>query len=307
MKEKAFGALRKKLLGGAAAFYTKLETMLRNQSDRSSRAALGQAYEELAHVAYDIESPAGAMWIYDFGLRVEAGQAFELDSLKARFQEAFRAAWNGQAEVDGLNALVVAAGLTWRQAVVLRAYARYLRQAGTSFSQAYIEQCILANVPLARMLVRLFEMRFDPAYAGDRDADTDKQREQVELALEGVEQPTHLDSLLVGVCRTYSSDSRVTDSAAAVTAQFTHAGGSPVAVSLVFPSRTCTIATGSYSQRGQFGRIGGAYTCTDGESGTSSLTELRLTVETLTFRYGLNGNGPSGACQLDGDFAGLRW
>lgn len=96
-------------------------------------------------------------------------------------------------------------------------------------------------------------------------------------------------------------------SAAAVTAQFTHAGGSPVAVSLVFPSRTCTIATGSYSQRGQFGRIGGAYTCTDGESGTSSLTELRLTVETLTFRYGLNGNGPSGACQIDGDFAGLRW
>ena len=135
---------------------------------------------------YDVESPAGVMWIYDFGLRVEAGQAFELDSLKARFQEAFRAAWNGQAEVDGLNALVVAAGLTWRQAVVLRAYARYLRQAGTSFSQAYIEQCILANVPLARMLVRLFEIRFDPAYAGDRAADTDKQREQIELALEGV-------------------------------------------------------------------------------------------------------------------------
>jgi len=135
---------------------------------------------------YDVESPAGVMWIYDFGLRVEAGQAFELDSLKARFQEAFRAAWAEQAEVDGLNALVVAAGLTWRQAVVLRAYARYLRQAGTSFSQAYIEQCILANVPIARMLVRLFEIRFDPAYAGDRTADTDKQREQIELALEGV-------------------------------------------------------------------------------------------------------------------------
>ncbi|MFN8156108.1 MAG: NAD-glutamate dehydrogenase [Candidatus Nanopelagicales bacterium] len=135
---------------------------------------------------YDIESPAGAMWIYDFGLRVEAGQAFELESLKKRFQDAFRASWTDQAEVDGLNALVVAAGLTWRQAVVLRAYSRYLRQAGTSFSQAYIEQCILANVPIARMLVRLFETRFDPAYAGDRDADTTAQREQVELALENV-------------------------------------------------------------------------------------------------------------------------
>ncbi len=135
---------------------------------------------------YDIESPAGAMWIYDFGLRVEAGQAFELDSLKARFQDAFRAAWSEQAEVDGLNALVVAAGLTWRQAVVLRAYSRYLRQAGTAFSQPYVEHCILANVPIARMLVGLFETRFDPSYAGDRHADAQDQAEQIELALEGV-------------------------------------------------------------------------------------------------------------------------
>ncbi len=35
------------------------------------------------------------------------------------------------------------AGLTWRQAMVLRAYAKYLRQAGSTFSQEYIEQCLL--------------------------------------------------------------------------------------------------------------------------------------------------------------------
>ena len=64
-----------------------------------------------------------------------------------RFQEAFLAAWSGAAEADGFNALVVAAGLTWRQAMVLRAYARYLRQAGTAFSQAYLESSLVANVP----------------------------------------------------------------------------------------------------------------------------------------------------------------
>ena len=35
-----------------------------------------------------------------------------------------------------------AAGLTWRQVVVLRAYAKYLRQAGTVFSQEYMESTL---------------------------------------------------------------------------------------------------------------------------------------------------------------------
>lgn len=91
-----------------------------------------------------------------------------------------------------------------------------------------------------------------------------------------------------------------------VAAQFTHAGGGPVSVSMVFPARTCTVATGSYSRRGQFGRISGAYTCTDGESGTATMTEVRVTVETLTFRYSQSGTGPAGDCQIDGDYAGLR-
>ena len=45
-------------------------------------------------------------------------------------EDAFAAVWRGEAEDDGFNALVLRAGLTWRQAMVLRAYAKYLRQAG---------------------------------------------------------------------------------------------------------------------------------------------------------------------------------
>lgn len=65
-------------------------------------------------------------------------------------------------ESDGFNALVLAAGLTWEQAEILRVYAKYLRQAGTTFSQDYIERVLLGNVRLARLLVRLFEARLDP-------------------------------------------------------------------------------------------------------------------------------------------------
>ena len=47
--------------------------------------------------------------------------------------------------------------------MVLRAYAKYLRQGGTTFSQGYIEECLTSNTHLARLLVALFEARFDPS------------------------------------------------------------------------------------------------------------------------------------------------
>jgi glutamate dehydrogenase len=135
---------------------------------------------------YEIEAVGASMWVYDFGLRLDSGLAFDLGSLKQRFQEAFLAAWGGAAEADGFNALVVAAGLTWRQAMVLRAYARYLRQTGTAFSQTYLESCLVSNVPIARLLVQLFEARFDPAFAGDREAQAEFLRAEIESALESV-------------------------------------------------------------------------------------------------------------------------
>src|SRR3712207_9380988 len=59
--------------------------------------------------------------VYEFGLRY--GAALPSDS-RELFQDALRAVWDGYNEIDGFNALVLAAGLTWRQATVLRAYAR---------------------------------------------------------------------------------------------------------------------------------------------------------------------------------------
>ena len=44
LKEKQFEGLRTKLLNGAADFYGRLEALLKGQTDRESRAALGKAY-----------------------------------------------------------------------------------------------------------------------------------------------------------------------------------------------------------------------------------------------------------------------
>ncbi|GGR49608.1 NAD-glutamate dehydrogenase [Streptomyces netropsis] len=100
-------------------------------------------------------------WIYDFGLRMP--ERVEGEDARVRFQEAFAAVWTGRAENDNFNNLVLRAGLDWRQAMVLRAYAKYLRQAGSPFSQSYMEDTLSTNVHTTRLLVNLFEARMSPA------------------------------------------------------------------------------------------------------------------------------------------------
>lgn len=56
-----------------------------------------------------------------------------------RFAEAFEHIWRAEAEDDGFNRLILAARLHWRQVMVLRAYCKYLLQAGVTFSQQYME------------------------------------------------------------------------------------------------------------------------------------------------------------------------
>ncbi|GAA2612272.1 NAD-glutamate dehydrogenase [Paractinoplanes durhamensis] len=110
---------------------------------------------------YEIRRTDGTVYLYDFGLLPPAAHR-ELAEVRPQVENAFAAAWRGEAEVDGFNELVLRAGLTWRQVVVLRAYAKYQRQAGGVFSQRYIESTFIAYPEIARLMVRLFETRFSP-------------------------------------------------------------------------------------------------------------------------------------------------
>ncbi|HEY0889683.1 MAG TPA: NAD-glutamate dehydrogenase [Nocardioides sp.] len=124
---------------------------------------------------YDLEGLPRPTYVYDFGLRLPAG-AEDLgedlsEDLRERFGATVRAMWDARAEIDGFNALVVTAGLEWREAALLRAYASYLRQAGTPFAQATIEAALRENVVIARSLVELFHERFDPDRPDEGRAD----------------------------------------------------------------------------------------------------------------------------------------
>src|SRR3954468_175652 len=107
---------------------------------------------------YELEGLERHSVIYEFGLRY--GERMPSAS-RELFQDALRAVWDGFNEIDGFNALVLGAGLTWRQATVLRAYAKYMKQGNSPFAVDYIETALRSNTDITRLLVQLFEARFD--------------------------------------------------------------------------------------------------------------------------------------------------
>jgi len=137
-----------------------------------------------------VRSDGRRAWIYDFGLHYEPTGETGPESAKALFQDAFAAVWSGRAESDGFNALVLRGALGWREVSMLRAYARYLRQTGSTYSLDYIEACLVDNVAITRLLVRLFEARLNPTYARPGQPPepevAEAYVEEVEAALDGV-------------------------------------------------------------------------------------------------------------------------
>ncbi|TDO07245.1 glutamate dehydrogenase [Mycobacterium sp. BK086] len=117
---------------------------------------------------FTVVRPDGlTVWIYQFKIRPdtsmpESTTPEELDANGQRFADAVTAIWQGRAEIDRFNELVLRAGLTWQQVAVLRAYAKYLRQAAFPYSQSHIESVLNGNPRTARSLVALFEAMFDP-------------------------------------------------------------------------------------------------------------------------------------------------
>ncbi|MGD9871034.1 MAG: NAD-glutamate dehydrogenase [Thauera sp.] len=111
------------------------------------------------------------VWLHDFGLHYSGAENLDVHAVRPLFQDAFLRAWRGEVENDDFNRLVLLAGLSWREVSVLRAYAKYMRQAAFTFSLTYMEQTLAAYPQLARALFELFRTRFDPALTGDREAE----------------------------------------------------------------------------------------------------------------------------------------
>ncbi|HZT50595.1 MAG TPA: NAD-glutamate dehydrogenase [Stellaceae bacterium] len=141
----------------------------------------------IAEVPYAVAPAAAAepVWMQDFSLLSPAGEV-DVGQLKPRFEEAFARVWSGDMESDGFNRLILLAGLDWRQVTVLRLLAKVTRQAGSTYSQAYMEDALANHPAIAAKLVALFERRFDPARAADAARESERIARTVEADLDRV-------------------------------------------------------------------------------------------------------------------------
>ena len=151
--------------------------------------ALSRSLPMLEHlgVRVDEERPyliealnATPAWVHDFGLELADDAEFDIERAKNLFEDAFQQVWTGEIESDDFNRLVLRAQLAAREVTILRAYAKYLRQVGSTFSDAYIERALTGNPTIARKLVELFVARFDPSLGDTRE-------QRVELLLKWID------------------------------------------------------------------------------------------------------------------------
>ncbi|NYI67974.1 NAD-glutamate dehydrogenase [Spelaeicoccus albus] len=138
---------------------------------RTEPMSLSDVLPYLTHLGADVtdERPyhlhradGARAFIYDFGLHFDDRQ---IKASTDYFTEAFAAAWNGRSESDSFEELVLAGNIPWRDVVIVRAYARYMRQVGVSFSDNFIAGVLLDQIEITKLLTEYFTARFDP----DRD------------------------------------------------------------------------------------------------------------------------------------------
>ena len=128
------------------------------------------------------------IWIHDFGMMAAVPDTeIEVDALHQVFEDAFGRIFRGEVESDDFNRLVIAARMPADEILVLRAYAKYMRQIGFPLSQSFIEATLAAHADVAGALVALFRTRFDPAQGAGAGSRAAEQQRTIEAMLEQVD------------------------------------------------------------------------------------------------------------------------
>ncbi len=137
----------------------------------------------IAEHPYRLIANGEVVYIQDFEVETSSPDA-DIEGVGDNFEDAFSRIWRGDAENDGFNRLILAAGLTWRQVSMLRAYAKFLLQVGVPFSQSYVEETFSRYPVLARLMVELFEARFDPSTGKESKTDIKAGMERFQQQIE---------------------------------------------------------------------------------------------------------------------------
>lgn len=144
---------------------------------------------------------AGTVWLHDFSLyRKNREGKFNL-GISEKFEDAFRAVWDGRIDDDSFNALVLNAGLEWRDVALLRAYAAYLKQIQFGYTAQFIAETLATHSQISCQLVSYFHALFNPATSRRSQADKQQATKLRNSILAGIDAVVNLSE--DGVLRAY--------------------------------------------------------------------------------------------------------
>nr|WP_298898622.1 NAD-glutamate dehydrogenase domain-containing protein [uncultured Altererythrobacter sp.] len=125
--------------------------------------------------------------IHDFTLALKDGgeTGFLLDRADI-IEDAIAAVLSGENEDDPFNRLVIGTGLFANEVDWLRAFYRYLRQAGMSFTIYTVVDALDGAAQVTRELIALFRAQHDPNFGNQRDYSAKQAREAIRKGLSKV-------------------------------------------------------------------------------------------------------------------------
>ncbi|MEM5502549.1 NAD-glutamate dehydrogenase [Ahrensia kielensis] len=124
-----------------------------------------------------------SVFLHEMRLESASGEIVPMEDCGALYEESFVSVWSGANENDRYNGLVLSTGFNARQVTALRAYGRYLKQAGIAFSQDYLASTLIKHSHIARQLFDLFDARFNPDRAADPEEDTNVTQKHIKAAI----------------------------------------------------------------------------------------------------------------------------
>ncbi len=128
------------------------------------------------------------VFLHDMELESALEKSVDLSNGGALLAGVFLSVWNGKSDNDAYAALVQTAGLAAPTIGLLRAYGRYMQQAGIPQNDAFVASVLNRYPEITSHLVALFSARFDPVQSEGRTAAAENAVESINTALESVPQ-----------------------------------------------------------------------------------------------------------------------
>lgn len=111
-------------------------------------------------------------WIYEFTLESLIEIETDSDKLKEHVEEALDKINTGLLANDSLSKLIVLSGFNWWQVKLVKSLTRYLHQTGFTYGKGYVQLTLIKHFLYTKMLVDLFDAKFNPVNFSEKQTKT---------------------------------------------------------------------------------------------------------------------------------------